>query len=182
MIHAQGEGQNCEFWRFIIGKDEMAMQCEVGLYLDFGVKDGGPTGCSGRLDNFHMGRWAQGRNTGVNLPEGYCPRNLMAFPPGSTPSADLIDLYAEDQAAWVQDFSTALVAMLANKNLQLVDSGYTAPFATFRMRMDSSPVIQSAAQEVVEILKVPLLLEVAPLTMVQYGSPPTQQAGFDFGQ
>ena len=106
----------------------------------------------------------------------------MAFPPGSTPSADLIDLYAEDQAAWVQDFSTALVAMLANKNLQLVDSGYTAPFATFRMRMDSSPVIQSAAQEVVEILKVPLLQEVAPLPMVQYSSPPTQQAGFDFGQ
>ena len=126
MIHAQGEGQNCEFWRFIIGKDEMAMQCEVGLYLDFGVKDGGPTGCSGRLDNFHMGRWAQGRNTGVNLPEGSCPRNQMAFPPGSTPSADLIDLYADDQAAWVEDFSTALVAMLANKNLQLVDSGYTS--------------------------------------------------------
>ena len=50
----------------------------------------------------------------------------MAFPPGSTPSADLIDLYADDQAAWVEDFSTALVAMLANKNLQLVDSGYTA--------------------------------------------------------
>ena len=98
----------------------------MGLYLDFGVRDGAPTGCSGRLDNFHMGRWAQGQNTGVNLPEGSCPRNQMAFPPGSTPSADLIDLYADDQAVWVEDFSTALVAMLANKNFQLVDSGYTA--------------------------------------------------------
>ena len=126
MIHMFGDGPNCEFWRFIIGLDEMAMSCEVGLYLDFGVRDGAPTGCSGRLDNFHMGQWAQGKHYGVALPEGSCPRNLMAFPSGSTPSADLIDLYADDQAAWVEDFSVALVAMLANKELQLVDSGYTA--------------------------------------------------------
>ena len=121
-----GDGPNCEFWRFIIGLDEMAMSCEVGLYLDFGVRDGAPTGCNGRLDNFHMGQWTQGKHYGVALPEGSCPRNLMAFPSGSTPSADLIDLYADDQAAWVEDFSVALVAMLANKELQLVDSGYTA--------------------------------------------------------
>ena len=38
-----GDGPNCEFWRFIIGLDEMAMSCEVGLYLDFGVRDGAPT-------------------------------------------------------------------------------------------------------------------------------------------
>ena len=37
----------CEKFRFISGVDEMALSCEMGLYFQFEVKDGFPTGCPG---------------------------------------------------------------------------------------------------------------------------------------
>ena len=48
----------CERYRFSYGKDEMMINAEMGLYLQFDVLDGIPQNCSG-LEHFNMEYWEQ---------------------------------------------------------------------------------------------------------------------------
>ena len=117
-----GQQPNCEFYRFIIGRDEMAMNAEIGLYFDFDVVNGAPVGCGGTFDNFNMESWQHGRFYGIEHIS--CPRNMLADPLGSTPTHQLIENYADDQALFIKDFSSALFKMLSNGYTNLVDSQY----------------------------------------------------------
>ena len=48
VVGDDNEWGGCERWRFILGVDEMALPCEIGMYLDFNVTDDGiPYGCPG---------------------------------------------------------------------------------------------------------------------------------------
>ena len=50
----------CEKYRFAFGKDEMAMNCEMGLYLKFDVENGVPQNCPG-FETFNMENWKKSR-------------------------------------------------------------------------------------------------------------------------
>ena len=49
---------------------------------------------------------------------------MLADPLGSTPTHQLIENYADDQALFIKDFSSALFKMLSNGYTNLVDSPY----------------------------------------------------------
>ena len=54
----------CEKWAFIYGIDEMALNCEMGLYRKFDVTpDGIPYGCHG-LEEFKTEHWLDSQNLG----------------------------------------------------------------------------------------------------------------------
>jgi hypothetical protein len=53
---------DCERFKFIIGRDEIALNCELGLYLNFTVTDGIISGCPG-LEDFNDSMQA---NNGYN--------------------------------------------------------------------------------------------------------------------
>ena len=65
----------------------------------------------------------QGNMYGVE--SSNCPKNLLSDPPLSTTTSDFIENYTDDQALFVEDFSSALVKMLSNKYTSLVDAPYT---------------------------------------------------------
>ena len=50
----------CERYRFAFGLDEMAMNAEMGLYLQFDVENGIPKNCPG-FEQFNMEHWEQSR-------------------------------------------------------------------------------------------------------------------------
>ena len=132
------ENTGCEHFDHVPHNDEMALQCELGLYLDFKTKDGGfPYGCPG-FDNFkpqhvpkELGKfhWIQMQS---NIPWD-CPQwwgltcvhnmkesdplcNLMTLqiPEGSTPMHEIFEEYASDNTKWIADFIPAMEKMLAN--------------------------------------------------------------------
>ena len=49
----------CEKYRFAFGLDEMAMNAEMGLYLQFDVENGIPKNCPG-FEQFNMENWEIG--------------------------------------------------------------------------------------------------------------------------
>ena len=140
------EGANCERWVFNFGKDEMAMNAEMGLYFDFDVdEDGMPFGCAG-LEYFKARNWDKKAkfttsvkpNGDVNPDKPWkdidkfeyvgveCPKNNLAIPEGSTPVHQVLEEYAKDQDKWVQDFLPTYQKMLANgySDGELQDSPY----------------------------------------------------------
>ena len=57
MEHDDDVHKGCEKWAFIYGIDEMALNAEMGLYLEFNVTaDGIPYGCHG-LEEFKSEHW-----------------------------------------------------------------------------------------------------------------------------
>ena len=57
----------CEKWAFIYGIDEMALNCEMGLYREFNVTaEGTPYGCPGleEFKNEHWLAWSQNKLNG----------------------------------------------------------------------------------------------------------------------
>eukprot|EP00408_Alexandrium_pacificum_P017718 CAMPEP_0171189598 /NCGR_PEP_ID=MMETSP0790-20130122/18428_1 /TAXON_ID=2925 /ORGANISM="Alexandrium catenella, Strain OF101" /LENGTH=694 /DNA_ID=CAMNT_0011654713 /DNA_START=38 /DNA_END=2123 /DNA_ORIENTATION=+ len=110
----------CERYRFISGLDEMALSAEMGLYYDFQLDaNSTPAGCPGLHDfdydhwkTEHRGHTWSNRN-GVRAEPG-CPKNMRANPPESTPVYQIVEEYADSQAAWIRDFVPAYEKMLAN--------------------------------------------------------------------
>ena len=82
----------------------MALPTDVGLYHDFNVTDDGrPYGCPGLTEP---------EPKRFRFPE--CGVNKIEEPPGSTPLYQIVEKYATDQDAWLQDFVPALEKMLSN--------------------------------------------------------------------
>jgi len=112
--------RGCEQWRLIIGKDEIALNCEMGLYLDFQVTDGVPHGCPG-LEHFNASM-ASDEKRGVwshlpgerRLSQPLCGKQKIAEPPGSTPVSEIMEEYANDQATWINDYILVFEKMMRN--------------------------------------------------------------------
>jgi hypothetical protein len=112
--------RGCERYRFISGRDEIAMNCEIGLYLDFNVEENGsPSGCAG-LEHFAaaMGDPCQivwSKEPGTNRKgEPGCSRQGYAEPTGSQPVSEFMELYANNQTAWINDYILAHEKMVRN--------------------------------------------------------------------
>ena len=119
----------CEQYRFIVGLDEMALSCELGLYLNFEVTpDGIPYGCPG-LKTFNATYWPMGygytwsRMPNRPVPHGdwdwhkadpNCGLNTLQEPQGSTPLHQIFEEYASNQTAFISDFVPVLEKMLMN--------------------------------------------------------------------
>jgi len=119
---------DCEKWKFVLGNDEQALPCEMGLYKAFNVDHHMiPYGCPGFKD-FNMGKWGGFRYPAEGLknydytwtlidgkkapPE--CPFNELAEPAGTTPLYQIVEEYANDWRRWFSDFFPALEKMLGN--------------------------------------------------------------------
>jgi hypothetical protein len=98
----------------------MALSAEMGLYYDFQVDANfTPTGCPGFQDfNYHNWKTKHGGYTWSNIngfkAEPGCPKNMHAIPRDSTPVYQIVEEYADSQAAWIRDFVPAFEKMLAN--------------------------------------------------------------------
>ena len=114
-----GVNGGCEQMMLIFGADEMAINSEIGLYLDFQVTDDGiPYGCP-NLEGFNTESWKANHHIwsvkpGVGRYDPECPLQTLAVPEGSTPLHEIVEEYADDQDAFIRDFIPALEKMLSN--------------------------------------------------------------------
>jgi hypothetical protein len=113
--------RGCERWRLIIGRDEIALNCEMGLYLDFKVTDGVPHGCPGlehfqdeMANNISRSVWSKtpGQKWGLGQPG--CEKQTLTEPAGSTPLYQIMEEYAHDNTVWIDDFTLAFEKMMRN--------------------------------------------------------------------
>ena len=107
----------CEKYRFAFGADEMAMNAEMGLYLQFDVENGIPQNCPG-FEQFNMDHWKismeltlRSQILGLTLflllgpkkdtfRRAYnqgCPLNMRSLPEDDLPVSSIIAEYASDQ-------------------------------------------------------------------------------------
>ena len=110
----------CERFRFIIGRDEIALNCELGLYLNFTVNNGIISGCPGFEDfNAEMQRnnsyFAVSREyAGGPFGEPRCGKQFLSEPAGSTPTYQIMEMYANNQSTWINDFIPTMEKMMRN--------------------------------------------------------------------
>ena len=90
----------------------MALPTDVGLYLDFNITDDGtPVGCPGGFGRFV---------------DAKCGVNMYEEPAGSKPLYQVVEEYADDQNAWIEDFIPTMEKMMSNGygENDLIDSNY----------------------------------------------------------
>lgn len=99
---------------------------DMGLYLEFHVSsDGIPTGCKG-FDN----NWGVAPGTTAST-LAQCPLNELSVPTGTASLSQVVELYANNQTQFVDDFANVLVKMLSNGYSDLTsapDAGMTRFF------------------------------------------------------
>mmetsp|Transcript_72565 Transcript_72565/g.114903 ORF Transcript_72565/g.114903 Transcript_72565/m.114903 type:complete len:481 (-) Transcript_72565:142-1584(-) len=119
---------SCLEWKFIPGADETMLSSDMGLYLDFNVSsDGIPIGCNSFED------W--GVAPGITQSTvAHCPLNELSVPAGTTSLSQVVELYADNQTQFVNDFAQVLVKMLSNGYDSLTSApnpgmtGFICPF------------------------------------------------------
>jgi len=112
----------CEQYNFIVGNDEIALNCEMGLYLDFKVTDGVIHGCEGlehfkdRMADNDPRRAVWSREPGQKWLRGQpaCAKQNMSYPIGDTPIYKIMEEYAYDNNLWINDFFSAYEKMVHN--------------------------------------------------------------------
>ena len=118
MDQADGNvNSGCERFKVISGRDEIALNCEMGLYREFEVTDGVIHGCPG-LEIFNSSMASDSRKVlseieGV-LVQPECAKQRHAEPAGSTPLYQIMEEYADDQTVWINDFIPTMEKMLRN--------------------------------------------------------------------
>ena len=118
----------CERFRIVMNRDEMAMNCEMGLYRDFEVTDGVIHGCVG-LEVFNESMPINdGEPIWSKLPgqkgraEPDCKLQELAEPAGSQPLHKIMEEFAADQTTWVNAFIPTMEKMMRNGYDSLEDS------------------------------------------------------------
>ena len=91
-----------------IQNDETALPAEVGFYRHFLFNEttGLPYGCPG-FDNDPM--WLQGKKASIQVD---C--RLEDYAPEGEPLYQIVDEFADDQKAWMEDFVPSIEKMLEN--------------------------------------------------------------------
>ena len=112
------ENRGCERYRFISGRDEIALNCEMGLYREFEVENGILHGCPG-LEHFNETMtntnnivWSQ--LPGVGRAEPLCEKQRLSEPAGSAPLYEVMEEYANNQTTWITDYIHAHEKMVHN--------------------------------------------------------------------
>ena len=83
---------------------------DMGLYYDFGTDENGrPAGCTGMDEKLWLDNGNKNRMSG----EVACKMNKTPTPDGKTIS-EVMELYAEDQTTWINDFVSVYDKMLEN--------------------------------------------------------------------
>ena len=110
----------CEQFRFISGIDEIAMNCEMGLYREFEVDDGIIHGCPG-LEHFNETMSAPGEFGKIGWSmvdnrkaEPLCEKQRLEEPAGSTPLYKVMEEYADNQTTWIDHYFKAHEKMVSN--------------------------------------------------------------------
>lgn len=133
----------CEYSHFIFGKDETALQSDMGLMLSFDVDERGfPSGCPGlgtffpsanRFSDWDCGidgrPWFEDPSLAFDDPnitrvrrDGWtdrgcptdCPRQQYTYPGEHHSLSEHVERFADDQRAWVEEFFPAMEKMIAN--------------------------------------------------------------------
>ena len=117
----------CERFKAILVHDNVALNSDMGLYREFEVSDGIIHGCPG-LEHFNDSMASDAREAiwsklpGQGLAQPLCQKQRREEPAGSTPMYQIMEEYANDQTAWINDFVPALEKMLANGYSTLTDA------------------------------------------------------------
>merc|ERR1719232_1317041 len=122
--------RGCEAFRIIRALDEMALPCEMGLYLDFkSQEDGYPRGCPG-LDGTGIGWIFDGTQTGhlktwseidgAKADPG-CQHQHLSVPASDNSTSWYMREYAVNQDRFIRDFAAAFDKMLSNGYTGLSD-------------------------------------------------------------
>ena len=121
----------CERYRFANGLDDMAINAEMGLYLQFDQVNGIPVvGANGTclgLKDFNMNKWMESnksRNKYRRAWDHGCGLNMRREPENDKPVSSYFNIYAENQATWVKDFTQTFEKMAQNgyQDLDLTDA------------------------------------------------------------
>ena len=117
----------CERFKAILVHDNVALNSDMGLYREFEVTDGIIHGCPG-LEHFNesMASDAQehiwSKLPGQVLAQPLCPKQRRQEPTGSSCLHEIMEEYANDQTAWINDFVPTLEKMLRNGYTSLTDA------------------------------------------------------------
>jgi len=127
--------RGCEYSQFIPGRDESALNSDMGLMYKFEVDIRGfPSGCPGlgtfypsapmrfsddtcaitdpNDPNFRNDRWtAQGC-------QAECPKNTYTYPGDSKTLSQHVEDFADDQGVWVEEFIPTMEKMISNGYVQ----------------------------------------------------------------
>merc|ERR1712203_269473 len=132
LIRQNGEAdanlnRGCEAYRRTVGQVEIALNCEMGMYLDFkSGRDGVLHGCVG-LEHFNASMQSDTKKSilsrdGVNVGQPLCGKQMLEEPAGSTPLYQVMEEYAENQTAWIDDYIPTMEKMMRNGYESLIDS------------------------------------------------------------
>merc|ERR1719232_2451263 len=115
--------RGCEAFRIIRALDEMALPCEMGLYLDFkSQEDGYPRGCPG-LDGTGTGWTFDGTQTGNqetwseidgDKADPGCQLQHLCVPASDNSTSWYMREYAVNQDRFIRDFVAVFDKMLSN--------------------------------------------------------------------
>ena len=111
--------KGCERFKLIPGRDEIALNCEMGLYREFDVDNGVIHGCPG-LEHFNASmaesnpKKATWSKIGKVNAQPECPKQRLAEPIGSTPLYIIMEEYANDQTVWINDYMQTMEKMMRN--------------------------------------------------------------------
>jgi len=117
--------QGCEYARFNYGRHESALNADMGLMWGFEVDSVGyPFGCDG-LKVFTPGGpsfsnapcMAMGTSKDDWEREGCradCPKQTYKYPTDSMTLSQHVELYADNQAQWIEDYLPAMERMISN--------------------------------------------------------------------
>lgn len=134
LIRQNGEddanlNRGCEAYRRTVGQVEIALNCEMGLYKDFKAgRDGVLHGCKG-LEHFNASMQSDDKKTIISKQDGdrvtgepQCGKQMLQEPAGSTPLYQVMEEYAADQTAWINDYIPTMEKMMRNGYDSLTDS------------------------------------------------------------
>ena len=111
--------EGCEKYRFAFNLDDMTINAEMGLYLQFDQVNGIPivsnngTSCPGMKD-YNMEMWDINRNKYRRAWDHGCGLNMRREPSNDRPVSDYFEVYARKQKRWVKDFIRTFEKMSEN--------------------------------------------------------------------
>ena len=114
----RNDKKGCERYRFAFGLDDMTMNAEMGLYLQFDQVNGipvvGVNGTCPGLKDFNMEMWKKNTEKYRRAWDHGCGLNMRREPQNDEPVSSYFEIYARNQATWVTDFTQAFEKMSEN--------------------------------------------------------------------